>query len=178
MKSLSILLVFAQLSVQLPHAGVSPPLVSRGHTYSPYSSDIKRLGSGSIIDNERVKFLLPITFGDQTLDAELDTGSSDTWLIRTGYLCYNTFNLSSQSFVTAEPPGDCNFGPTYTPGPDFTPIPGIFEESCYGSESEGTSRCVVGPFGTTSVTICGLTIPQQVVGAPDLVSYARETNCH
>jgi hypothetical protein len=82
MKSPSLLLIFAQLPVQFPHAGPSPSLVSRGHTYSPYTSSIKRLASGSMIDNEHMKFLLPITFGDQTLDAELDaeldTSSSDT----------------------------------------------------------------------------------------------------
>jgi hypothetical protein len=190
MNYLFLLLTLTHLSTQLPWPGLSSNLVRRAHNYSPYTSSFRRVsshssrrlgrrqteGSGSIIDNAYLKYLLPITFGNQTLDAEIDTGSSDTWLIQSGFQCYQTYDQSSASFTGLEAPIDCNFGGTYTPDAEFEPIAGIEQLSCYG-QSESTLRCVEGPLGTTPVTICGLTVSEQIVGAPDLVSNL-ENNSH
>lgn len=184
MKCLCLLLALIQLSVQLPRPGPPSDLVPQTHTVSPYSSNLKRLshrssprldrrqtqGSGSIIDNERSKYLLPITFGSQTLDAELDTGSSDTWLIETGFQCYETADQSTNTFSSPQPASSCNFGGTYNPDATFEPVNGLYQLSCYGTSAENTQRCVGGEVGVTSVTLCGLTAPQQLVGAPNLVS--------
>jgi hypothetical protein len=191
MNYLFLLLTLTQLSTQLPWPGSSSALVRRAHNFSPYSSSFRRVsshssrrlgrrqteGSGSIINNAYLKYLLPITFGDQTLDAEIDTGSSDTWLIQSGFQCYQTFDRSSESFTGLESPIDCNFGGTYTPDAEFEPIEGVEQLSCYG-QTETTLRCVEGPLGITPVTICGLTVPEQTVGAPDQVSDLLENNSH
>jgi hypothetical protein len=185
MKCLCLLLALTQVSVQLPQPGPLSKLVTRAHTVSPYSSSLKHLsqhsssrlsrrqsqGSGSIIDNKRSKYLLPITFGTQTLNAELDTGSSDTWLIQTGFQCYETAIQSTNTFSSPEPASACNFGGTYSPDATFEPVDGFYQLSCYGTSAENTQRCVGGEIGVTSVTLCGLTVPQQLVGAPTRVSY-------
>jgi aspergillopepsin I len=121
-----------------------------------------------------LKYLLPIAFGNQTLDAELDTGSSDTWLIQTGFQCYDTADQTTNTFSSPEPASSCNFGGTYSPDAAFEPEEGLFQLSCYGSSAENTQRCVGGEVGVTSVTLCGLTVPQQLVGAPNNSSYPAQ----
>ena len=199
MKSLSLLLLFTQLSTQLPWPQGSSELVSRGHTYSPHTSNLKRMapstsrslrrrqwgdwgdgkpsttgGSAAIIDNERLKYLLPVTIGNQTLDLEIDTGSSDTWAIQTGFKCFKTSNTSTFAFLTPEPDSFCNFGPSFTPGESFQPLNSIVQYSCYGQGNEGTKRCVGGEFGKVTVNILVVQIPQQIVGAPKNVMLCHQ----
>jgi hypothetical protein len=47
--------------------------------------------------------------------------------------------------------------------------PVIIQFSCYG-QAESRHRCVGGVYGTADVGIAGLTIPQQLIGAPFKVS--------
>ena len=42
---------------------------------------------------------MPITLGNQTLNDETDTGSSDTWLVQTGFQFYHTYDNTSGLFV-------------------------------------------------------------------------------
>lgn len=185
MQYLFILLACIQLSSQLPHPGLFSSLVPREHISSPYTSKLLRRssstsqrlgkrqattsGSAQITDNEGIKYLIPISFGSQTFLSEIDTGSSDTWLMQTGYQCYQTYDTSSDSFTGPESESNCNFSPTYTPDADFEIISEIFQFGCYGQSGESSLRCVEGPLGYTSVTIAGLTVPQQIVGAPNQV---------
>lgn len=159
--------------------GSSRDLVSRGvHAYSPYSSNLKRWqhtggqgrrgASGTLIDNERNKYVIPITVGGQTLNAEIDTGSSDTWLIQTGYECYYTFDNSSQTFTGLENSSFCNWTSTFTPNTDFTAIPNLHQLTCYGS-GVPTRRCMYGPLGYSNVTINDVEVPHQIIGAPNEV---------
>jgi len=165
------------LAAAIPVVERSLNLSPRDHTVSPYTSSIKRRvhnkphpllrkrqTTASIVDNEQLKFLLPITFGTQTLDAELDTGSSDTWLIQSGFTCYSSNTFSASSELTES---QCNFGGTYTPDSTFTPLSGVTQLSCYGDGA----RCVAGPLGYSSVSLCGLTIPSQLVGVPSQVCF-------
>ena len=171
-------------SLQAPSPPPEPSssLVSRAYMQSPHTTSLKRrlyynakqrrskrqtTTSATIIDNTQLRFLVPISFGDGgTLDAELDTGSSDTWLIQTGFQCYSSNSFSATSL---EPQSYCNFGGTYSPGSTFEAINGVHQRSCYGNGA----RCVAGPLGWTSVTIAGVTVPQQVVGAPNQVRPQR-----
>jgi Eukaryotic aspartyl protease len=117
-------------------------------------------GDASIIDVRQLKFLAEVSFGDQTFDAILDTGSSDTWLIQTGFVCYDP---SSGAQVDES---NCEFGATWTPDSSFTQYDNYNIKSSYGDGS----RYVAGPLGYVDVTLAGLTVPSQTVGAPNIVS--------
>ena len=174
--------VYTLVYAQLPSIvdGFPWPASPFAQSYSPHNFDIKRgldAGKGAhhsrrrtastwILDDQRMKYLVPITFGAQTLDIELDTGSSDTWLLATGYDCYHTFDNSSKTFQQLTNHSYCNSGPTYTPDSTFQPISSFYQETCYGS-GHPTYRCVYGPFGYENVTLNGLSIPHAIVGAPN-----------
>lgn len=53
------------------------------------------------------EFATTITFGTETFESIVDTGSSDTWIVETGFKCVNVSNSAPL------PEADCYFGPTY-----------------------------------------------------------------
>ena len=172
MKSFVILSVLTGLSVQLPHPGKPKSLDRRTYGTSQYSTTISR--SNNVVDNQRLKYLLPVTVAGSTFDLEFDTGSSDTWIIQTGFDCFDNY-VSGQGldgFTGPEPESVCNFGQTYSPGSEFSQVDGIVDISCYGS-NENSQRCVAGPFGYAPISFAGLNIPSQLIGAPNLVSRTR-----
>jgi hypothetical protein len=170
MHSFAVLLL-AQLALSIPTKRSE-------HQQSPWSTNLKRKGwkpqgwsswnqsgyEGQIYDNDNLKYLIPMTVGGQTFEVEIDTGSSNTWVIQTGFQCWQTFNATVSLFQGLLTEDHCNFGPTYTPGLEFQ-LSEIEEISCYGG-SETILRCVEGLFGTADVEINGLAIPQQLIGAP------------
>jgi hypothetical protein len=119
-------------------------------------------GSGIIYPYNPVGnyFLTDISIGSQSFKVILDTGSSDLWLAQTGYTCY--------SKSTNEPTTSsmCNIGPTYTLDGSFTQIP---NENFLVKYDEGTFA--TGPVGYDSVTLAGLTVPQQELGLAQEVCY-------
>jgi hypothetical protein len=121
-----------------------------------------------IIDNEHMKYIVPITVGNQTLNILIDTGSSDTWLLQSDFQCYHTFDNASHAFSGKLNDRACNFGPGYIPAASFEANPSIRQFTCYGSGA-GTQRCVSGPLGYADVTINGFTAPHQIVGAVNQV---------
>ncbi|KAK4937405.1 hypothetical protein LTR10_021942 [Elasticomyces elasticus] len=176
MRNSIVALLHVLLFSRLVAVAASTDLVSRGeHKYSPYASNLTRWphgphgtrgASGTLIDNERNKYVLPITVGGQTLNLEIDTGSSDTWLIQSGYECYYTFDNSSQTFTESENSSFCNWTSTFTPTEDFAIIPNLHQLTCYGS-GVPTRHCMYGPLGYSNVTINGLEVPHQIIGAPN-----------
>jgi hypothetical protein len=97
-----------------------------------------------------LEYLTKIKFGDQEVSVIVDTGSSDTWLIKDGFRCVNQFGstVSTQS---------CNFGPAYQ-GDFDSKIPNEHFNISYGD-----GEFVTGPVGTKDITIAGITVPQQPV---------------
>lgn len=179
-------LAFLQLALATINNAISG--APQKHPYSTYSIDLKRypsIGSSwhhggaqassvTILDNQRMKYLVPITFGDQTLEAELDAGSSDTWLVQTGFQCYYTFDNASKTFEQPQTQSFCNYGPSYSVDLDFRPVPDFYQLTCYGS-GKPTYRCLYGPFGYTDVTLAGLVVKSQIVAAPNKVGTNRST---
>ncbi|KAL8716451.1 MAG: hypothetical protein Q9220_000358 [cf. Caloplaca sp. 1 TL-2023] len=100
-----------------------------------------------------IQYYTNITFGPQTFEAIVDTGSSDTWLVQTGFQCVDV-----QSLITY-PEAECAFGPTYTPSSTFSQIPGENFQIKYG---DGES--LTGILGTEDVTLAGITVRNQEVG--------------
>jgi hypothetical protein len=168
-------------AMPFPERSSFSALSRRSHSVSPYSTYMKRhthrsphprllhrrqtIESEGVIDDEQVRFLIPITWGDQTLDAEFDTGSTDVWLAESGFTCYSSF--SQGSFTTPVDSSVCNFPYTYTPDSSFSPYEGVTFSDCYGASDAG--RCVAGQYGSVDVTIAGLTIPGQSVGSASMV---------
>ena len=93
MAKLLLLSLAAQLACSAPTAQESAPelQVREEHVFSPHTADLtrryvegasKRLGrrasagTVSIEDNKQLKYFVPVTIGTQTLELELDTGSS------------------------------------------------------------------------------------------------------
>ncbi|KAL8925478.1 MAG: hypothetical protein Q9172_002195 [Xanthocarpia lactea] len=103
----------------------------------------------------QILYTTNITFGSQTFEAIVDTGSSDTWAVQRGFQC-----------VTGRPPSEitvpeaqCGFGPPITSSTTFKPIPGQNLKARYADGAELT-----GIVGTESVTLAGITVKNQVVG--------------
>ncbi|KAL8670808.1 MAG: hypothetical protein Q9168_004669 [Polycauliona sp. 1 TL-2023] len=96
-----------------------------------------------------------ITFGKQTFEAIVDTGSSDTWLVESGFRC------TQGSAQIPAPLSECAFGPpvTVASSPTFKQIQGQSFEIAY---ADGTF--VTGIVGTEDVTLGGITVKNQEVG--------------
>ena len=103
------------------------------------------------------EFATTITFGTETFEAIVDTGSSDTWLVETGFKCVD--------IETSDPlpESDCEFGPTYNVTDTFKQIPNENFNITYGD-----GEFLTGIVGTEEVTLAGLNVKQEVA----LVNYA------
>jgi hypothetical protein len=97
------------------------------------------------------EFATQITFGDFTFETIVDTGSSDTWVVESGFQCENVTTSAPL------PEEACNFGPTYAPGPEFTQIPDENFNITYGD-----GEFLTGIMGYDQVTIAGITVKQEV----------------
>jgi hypothetical protein len=97
-----------------------------------------------------LEYLTKIKFGDQEVSVIVDTGSSDTWLVKSGFRCVNQFGSTQDS-------ASCRFGPAYK-GEFDQKIPNQHFNISYGD-----GEFVTGPVGTKDITIAGITVPQQPV---------------
>ncbi|KUI59401.1 hypothetical protein VP1G_06608 [Cytospora mali] len=95
---------------------------------------------------------LNVTFGDQRLLLDLDTGSSDTWAFYAGTNCTNAFGEVVESRF-------CKFGPRY--GGNFT-HGAIAHEHLYVEYGDGET--VEGPLGYMDLTVGGFRVRNQTVG--------------
>ena len=103
------------------------------------------------------EFATTVTFGTETFEASVDTGSSDTWLAETGFKCVNVSNSAPL------PEADCSFGPTYNVTDTFKQIPDENFNITYGD-----GEFLTGIVGYEEVTLAGLKVKQEVA----LVNYA------
>ena len=87
-----------------------------------------------------------IEAGGENFTAVVDTGSSDTWLVETGFTCAK----GDQSF--------CQFGDTYNKTNTFQPIA---NENFAISYSDG--ELLTGSFGKEKVTVAGITVKDQQI---------------
>jgi hypothetical protein len=97
------------------------------------------------------EFAAEITIGTTTLELIVDTGSSDTWVVESGFSCIDldTGNAATEA--------SCEFGPYYTKTSSFTEIAG--EEF---SIEYGDGEYLTGIMGTESVTVAGLKVEQEI----------------
>jgi aspergillopepsin I len=97
------------------------------------------------------EFAAEVTFGTETFELIVDTGSSDTWVVETGFVCTD---LSTGKTTTE---AYCDFGPYYTKSSTFVAISGEDFSIEYGD-----GEYLTGIMGTEEVTVAGITVDQEV----------------
>ncbi|KAJ6113918.1 acid protease [Penicillium sp. IBT 18751x] len=109
-------------------------------------------GSGELISLfEGEEYATPIVFGTQTFDVIVDTGSSDTWVVKKGFECID-LDTSKETTESA-----CDFGPTYTVDSGFKQISGETFSITYGD-----GEYLYGYMGTETVTLADITVSAEV----------------
>jgi hypothetical protein len=103
------------------------------------------------------EFATEITFGTETFESVVDTGSSDTWIVETGFICVNITDSAPL------PEADCYFGPTYNVTDTFKHIPDENFNITYGD-----GEFLTGIVGYEDITLAGIKVRQEV----PLVNYA------
>ncbi|KAH8650008.1 aspartic peptidase domain-containing protein [Xylariales sp. PMI_506] len=103
------------------------------------------------------EYVGPISFGDQSFEVIFDTGSSDTWLVQSGFQCVDDEGNDQDE-------ADCYFGPPFNGTFAYGEIPDINFNIEYGD-----GEFLTGVFGYEDVTIAGITVQKQQVA---LVNYA------
>jgi aspergillopepsin I len=109
-------------------------------------------GSGELISLfEGEEFATSVTFGTQSFDMIVDTGSSDTWVVKKGFECIDlaTGNKTTES--------SCYFGSTYTVDRTFSKISNEEFDIEYGD-----GEYLYGYMGTETVTLADITVEQEV----------------
>nr|GAT51413.1 acid protease [Mycena chlorophos] len=120
--------------------------------------------SGSDLDQE---YLTDVTVGGQTFPLIVDTGSSDTWVIQSGFQCYN---LTTDAKL---PEPDCDFGPKSfdtSASKTFKSFPKVSFNISYGD-----GEFLSGPVGFDTVTAGGLTVKSQEIGVPNLAAWEGDS---
>lgn len=116
---------------------------------SPYPTGPATTGLVSLEIGE--EFATNITFGEQTFQTIVDTGSSDTWAVATGFQC---LNITTGELISED---DCFFGPTFTQDSTFTQIPNQNLNLTYGD-----GEYITGIMGYEDVTLAGVKVRQEV----------------
>ncbi|KAI0315206.1 acid protease [Amylostereum chailletii] len=99
-----------------------------------------------------------ITIGGQSFSVIVDTGSSDTWLAKKGFAC---FNLDD----TPATPEDCGFGTTGFVPADSPTFEAFLDHNFNISYADG--EFLTGDVGFDTVTVGGLTVTHQEIGVVD-----------
>jgi hypothetical protein len=111
---------------------------------SPHSTTLISLFIGE-------EFATEITFGTETFESIVDTGSSDTWIIKSGFTCVNITDSAPL------PEADCYFGPTYNVTDTFKQIPDENFNITYGD-----GEFLTGIVGYEYITLAGIKVRQEI----------------
>jgi aspergillopepsin I len=98
--------------------------------------------------------------GNENFIVTLDTGSSDTWLVATGFKCVNRYRK------TPVANSRCKFGPTYNKTSTFSRMPNRHFNTSYVDKS-----FVSGAMGTETVTLGNITVRGQPMGFIDTAAW-------
>ncbi|KAJ6457398.1 aspartic peptidase domain-containing protein [Mycena vitilis] len=124
-----------------------------------HASNNTAILAGADLDEE---YLTDITVGGQNFSAIVDTGSSDTWLVKKGFSCFNLTGAPEESAT-------CGFGSDgfdTAASSTFQTFPKVSFNITYGDQ-----EFVSGPVGFDTVSVGGLTVTKQEIGIPDLAAW-------
>ncbi|KKY24102.1 putative aspartic-type [Phaeomoniella chlamydospora] len=105
-------------------------------------------------------FISAISFGNQSFDAIVDTGSSDTWLVEAGFTCVDP---ETNATITE---AECYFGAYYYP--DST-VQFITDENFNITYADG--EYLNGYMAYETVTLANITVTNQEVGIVNLAGW-------
>jgi hypothetical protein len=91
--------------------------------------------------------------GGEDITVTLDTGSSDTWLVSTGFKC---LSKTTKREVAAK---RCKFGPTYNKSKTFSQVTGQYFQTGYADQT-----FVTGVMAKETVSLGNVTIKNQLIG--------------
>ena len=111
-------------------------------------------GSSSVLTSLELgeEYATPITIGTQSFEVIVDTGSSDTWVVESGFECLN-FETGKKTTES-----ECAFGPTYSTDSTFVETA---DENF--SIEYGDGESLTGIIGTETVTLAGVEITGQTI---------------
>ncbi|KAF8183823.1 acid protease [Mycena galopus ATCC 62051] len=156
----------------IPAAQFVVPITSKAPRRQSKKSNLASLRASRSLHNTAVlegasldqEYLTNGTVGGQTFTVIIDTGSSDTWLMKKGFLCLNLtgFPESTRTCAFGSDGFDTSASSTFKTFPNAT-----FKIS-YGS---GTGQFLSGPVGFDTVSVGCLSITQQEIGTPDRAAW-------
>ncbi|KAE9364514.1 acid protease [Stipitochalara longipes BDJ] len=125
----------------------------RGDTSTIGSDALAAVADGQV-------FITNITFGTQSFQTIVDTGSSDTWVP------VNNFTCVTGPENTPTNQSACGFGSTYTIDSTFNKIEGQNFRAEYDD-----GEIVVGDVGTETITLAGIVVSSQEIGLVNIAAF-------
>ncbi|KAB5575785.1 aspartic peptidase domain-containing protein [Coniochaeta sp. 2T2.1] len=104
--------------------------------------------------NQQVEYLLNVTAGGNNYSLIIDTGSSDTWFVKSGFQCYDYLRRKVAL-------ANCQFGPEFKGGFPGGRIENLHFNVSYGNGYSGPN--LNGEYGYADLTLAGVTVPKQQI---------------
>lgn len=137
-----------KLDTLLARSQMSLALLGARDTGAPPNRTIE-LSSGQY----GTTFNAEVTFGNQTFKLLVDTGSSDTYVMKDDFVC-----IDDEHGNKTVPQAECGFTETYTHSRTYSLIP----DQTFGVKYGDGIAC--GNLAHEDVTLAGVTVPSQVIG--------------
>jgi len=103
---------------------------------------------------QQVEYLLNVTAGGNNYSLIIDTGSSDTWFVKSGFQCYD---YRRRPVALA----NCQFGPEFKGDFPGGAIKDLQFNVSYGNGYSGPN--LNGEYGYADLTLAGITVPKQQI---------------
>lgn len=104
--------------------------------------------------NLQVEYLLNVTAGGNNYSLIIDTGSSDTWFVKSGFQCYDYLRRKVAL-------ANCQFGPEFKGDFPDGAIKDLHFNVSYGNGYNGPN--LNGEYGYADLTLAGVTVPKQQI---------------
>lgn len=104
--------------------------------------------------DKQTEYLLNVTVAGNNYTLIIDSGSSDTWFVKSGFQCYDYLRQRV-------PVADCEFGPEFRGDFPGGAINGLHFNVSYGNSAGGPN--LNGDYGYAALTLAGVTVPKQLI---------------
>lgn len=114
-------------------------------------------GSGyqniTALTDHSTQYAIEVLWDDQPLWLLFDSGSSDTWAVKSNFSCISQFGTQESSEAS------CGWGPSFVNNFRYGENPDL-----HFSVSFGSGETVSGPLGRSDITVAGIKVQQQLCG--------------